>query len=77
MSYQRSYLDKLIAQDFNITYAAARMAVNRYMVESYQAPVPWWQMLPGDPFSISEWIVGTSRYWVPRGKNWSIKMEGD
>lgn len=80
MSYQRAYLDKLLAQDFGVTYAAARIAVGRYLAEAYSTSsrgIPWWEVLPGDPYAITEWIAGTPRYWVPRGKRWSVKLEGN
>lgn len=77
MSYQKAYLDRLLVQDFGVKWADASRATGRYLAEAYRTSVPWWQVLPGDPYIISEWIVGTDRYWVPKGKRWLVKLEGD
>jgi len=63
-TFQRTYLDKLLVQDFGCTWDAAHVAVNRYYGEAYGSPPPpWWALLVGDPYAITEWIWGTKHYW--------------
>jgi hypothetical protein len=64
-TYRLDYLERLLVQDFGCKWQESRLAVARYMAECGARFVPWWYVLHGDPYAITEWIWGTKRYWEP------------
>jgi hypothetical protein len=75
VSYTRAYLERLLVQDFGgCTWEAARRAVMRYQIETGNCDPAWWYVYPGDPYAVTEWIAGTSRYWLPKGKRWKVQL---